>query len=304
MNFSEKIKEIRKKEGISQEQLAERIGVSRQAITKWETGKGLPDVENMVIIAEIFKTTIDELLMDSVKKAAPGTSVYTSETIYDIDCEKHFDINIGSASAILLSSGKDEKLHIKLSSETLENLDSTFKIKLDEKKSRLDVICLNKNKLSRYEAEESLTVEIMLPDKYSDSCEIEASVKLLEISNLHLNRLEYDGDAEEVLISESSGSLELTAKTDYEITVDKITGRLDINQWKAKTILHIPEEKLVSVVNKGRKCKVYYLKDGKETEYGKDAEMGKGTEQENPGDGENEISVSGIFSELVVDVTK
>ena len=57
MNFSEKLKEIRKNEGLSQEQLAEKIGVSRQAITKWETGKGLPDVENMVIIAEIFKTT-------------------------------------------------------------------------------------------------------------------------------------------------------------------------------------------------------------------------------------------------------
>ena len=39
MNFSEKLKEIRKKEGISQEQLAEKIGVTRQAITKWETGK-------------------------------------------------------------------------------------------------------------------------------------------------------------------------------------------------------------------------------------------------------------------------
>ncbi|MDE7254063.1 MAG: helix-turn-helix domain-containing protein, partial [Acetatifactor sp.] len=88
MNFSEKLKEIRKKEGISQEQLAERIGVSRQAITKWETGKGLPDVENMVIIAEIFKTTLDELLMDSITQAAPETSVYTSETIYDIDREK------------------------------------------------------------------------------------------------------------------------------------------------------------------------------------------------------------------------
>ena len=194
MNFSEKLKEIRKKEGISQEQLAEKIGVSRQAITKWETGKGLPDVENMVIIAEIFKTTIDELLMDSVTKAAPETSVYTSETIYDIDCEKHFDVNIGSAATIMLSSGDDEKLHIKLSSETLENLDSMFKIKLDEKKNKLDVVCMNKTKLSRYEAEESLMVEIAFPRKYSESCEVEASVKLLTIKNLHLNRLEYDGE--------------------------------------------------------------------------------------------------------------
>ena len=292
MNFSEKLKEIRKKEGISQEQLAERIGVTRQAITKWETGKGLPDVENMVIIAEIFKTTIDELLTDSVAKGAPETLVYISETVYDIDCEKHFDVNIGSAATIMLSSGDDEKLHVKLSSETLENLDSMFKIKLDDKKNKLDVICLNKNKLSRYEAEESLTVEIILPNKYSDHCEIEASVKLLAINNLHLNQLEYDGDAEQVLISDSSGSLELTAKTDYEITVDKITGRLDINQWKAKAIIHIPEENIVNVINKGRKCKVYYVKEGKAAECEKVA------------DSENEISVSGIFSELIVDLLR
>ncbi|MCM1103008.1 MAG: helix-turn-helix domain-containing protein [Clostridium sp.] len=292
MNFSEKLKEIRKNEGISQEQLAERIGVSRQAITKWETGKGLPDVENMMIIAEIFKTTIDELLMDSIKKEPQESNVYTSETIYDIDCEKHFDVNIGSAAAILLSTGDDEKMHIKLSSETLKNLDSMFKIKLDDKKNKLDVVCLNKNKLSRYEAEEALTVEITLPNKYSDHCEIAASVKLLAIRNLHLNRLEYDGDAEQVLISNSSGSLEFTAKTDYEITVDQVTGRLDMNQWKAKAVIHIPEENMVNVVNKGRKCKVYYVKDGKTAECGNIADM------------ENEIRISGIFSELVVDLIK
>ena len=290
MNFSEKLKEIRKKEGISQEQLAERIGVTRQAITKWETGKGLPDVENMVIIAEIFKTTIDELLMNSVTKETPEPSAYTSETIYDIDCEKHFDVNIGSAAAIMLSSGDDEKLHVKLSSETLANLGSMYKIKLDDRKNKLDVICLNKNKLSRYEAEESLTVEIILPDKYSNHCEIAAGVKLLAISNLHLNRLEYDGAAEQVLISDSSGSLEFTAKTNYEITVDKITGRLDINQWKAKALIHIPEENIVNVRNKGRKCNVYYVKEG------------KAAECENAADSENEISISGIFSELVVDL--
>lgn len=62
MDFGEKLKEIRRNEGMSQEQLAEKIGVSRQAITKWETGRGLPDVENMVILAEIFKMTLDELV--------------------------------------------------------------------------------------------------------------------------------------------------------------------------------------------------------------------------------------------------
>lgn len=292
MNFSEKLKEIRKDKGLSQEQLAEKIGVSRQAITKWETGKGLPDVENMVIIAEIFKTTLDELLRDSAIKQESEKPVFISETIYDIDCEKHFDINIGNASAVILSSGTDEKLHIKLSSEALENLDAMFKIKLDEKKNKLDVNCLNKNRLSRYEAEDSLKVEIILPDKYSDHCEIEASVKLLVVRDLHLRRLEYDGDAEQVLISNSSGSLEFTAKTDYDITVDKITGRLDINQWKAKAIVHIPENNIVKVINKGRKCNVYYVKNDNVIEY------------ENFADDKNELSVSGIFSELIVDLTK
>lgn len=292
MNFSEKLKEIRKNEGLSQEQLAEKIGVSRQAITKWETGKGLPDVENMVIIAEIFKTTLDELLRDSAAKQERETPVFVSETIYDIDCEKHFDVNIGNAAAILLSSGTDEKLHIKLSSETLENLDTMFKIRLDEKKNKLDVKCLNKNKLSRYEAEDSLMVEITLPDKYSDHCEIEASVKLLMIEGLHLRRLEYDGTAEQVVISDSSGSLEFTSKTDYDITIDKITGTLDINQWKAKAIVHLPEDHIVNVINKGRKCDVYYMKEDHVIEY------------ENVTNGEDKLSVSGIFSELIVDLTK
>lgn len=290
MNFSEKLKEIRKNEGLSQEQLAEKIGVSRQAITKWETGKGLPDVENMIIIAEIFKTTLDELLRDSAAKQESEKPVFISETIYDIDCGKHFDINIGNASAIILASGTDEKLHIRLSSETLENLETMFKVKLDEKKNKLDVSCLNRNKLSRYEAENSLKIEIILPDKYSDHCEIEASVKSLVIRNLHLRHLEYDGNAEQVLISNSSGSLEFTTKTDYDITVDKITGRLDINQWKAKAIVHIPENNIVHVINKGRKCNVYYVRDGNVTEY------------ENLADDQNELSVSGISSELIVDL--
>lgn len=292
MNFSEKLKVIRKNEGLSQEQLAEKIGVSRQAITKWETGKGLPDVENMVIIAEIFKTTLDELLKDSVAEKESKSSRYTSETIYDIDCEKHFDINIGNAAVIKLSSGTDEKLHIRLSSEDFENLDTMFKIKLDEKKNKLDVNCVNKNKLSRYEMEDSLTVEIILPDKYTDHCELEASVRLLEIHKLHLRRLEYDGAAEQVLISDSSGSLEFTGKTDYDITVDKITGRLDINQWKAKAVVHIPEKNIVKVVNKGRKCNLYYIEGDKTIEY------------ENISDSKNELSVSGISSELIVDLVK
>lgn len=62
MTFAEKLKSIRKQTGMSQEQLAEKLGVSRQAVTKWETDAGIPDIENIMAISALFDISIDELL--------------------------------------------------------------------------------------------------------------------------------------------------------------------------------------------------------------------------------------------------
>lgn len=51
MNISEKIRKARKSSGYSQEQFAEKLCVSRQAVTKWETGKGIPDIDNLKSIS-------------------------------------------------------------------------------------------------------------------------------------------------------------------------------------------------------------------------------------------------------------
>ena len=68
MDFGDKLKQYRLNKGLSQEQFAEKIGVSRQAITNWETKRGLSDVENMIILTEIFKLALDELVLEEVKK--------------------------------------------------------------------------------------------------------------------------------------------------------------------------------------------------------------------------------------------
>ena len=62
MTLGQKLKEIRKKFGLSQEQLAEIMNVSRQAITKWETDAGLPDTENLKELSRIFEISINYLL--------------------------------------------------------------------------------------------------------------------------------------------------------------------------------------------------------------------------------------------------
>lgn len=64
MTLGEKLKELRKRFGLSQGQLAEIINVSRQAITKWETDGGIPDISNLQELSKVFGITVDYLLND------------------------------------------------------------------------------------------------------------------------------------------------------------------------------------------------------------------------------------------------
>ena len=66
MTFGEKLKEARQKAGLSQEQLSEKLHVSRSAVAKWETGKGMPDIENLKAAAQLLNVSIDYLLDDRV----------------------------------------------------------------------------------------------------------------------------------------------------------------------------------------------------------------------------------------------
>lgn len=64
MVFAEKLKQLRTKSEYSQEQLAELLNVSRQAVAKWELGKGMPDIANLKAIAALFDVTVDSLIDD------------------------------------------------------------------------------------------------------------------------------------------------------------------------------------------------------------------------------------------------
>lgn len=62
MEFHEKIQELRKQEGLTQEELAEALFVSRTAVSKWESGRGYPNIDSLKAIAKFFGVTIDNLL--------------------------------------------------------------------------------------------------------------------------------------------------------------------------------------------------------------------------------------------------
>jgi transcriptional regulator with XRE-family HTH domain/predicted membrane protein len=65
--FGEKLFKLRKQKGLSQETLAEALGTTRQAISKWENGQGFPETEKLLMIGNIFEVSIDYLLKDSVE---------------------------------------------------------------------------------------------------------------------------------------------------------------------------------------------------------------------------------------------
>ena len=62
MEFNEKLQELRKQGGLTQEELASKLYVSRAAISKWESGRGYPSIDSLKAIAGLFSVTLDELL--------------------------------------------------------------------------------------------------------------------------------------------------------------------------------------------------------------------------------------------------
>lgn len=67
MKFEEKLQSLRKKSNLSQEALADKLGVSRQAVSKWESGTSYPEMDKLTMMSKIFKCTLDDLVNDEVK---------------------------------------------------------------------------------------------------------------------------------------------------------------------------------------------------------------------------------------------
>lgn len=86
MRFEEKIVELRKAKGLSQEELAEQLGVSRQAVSRWELGQTLPDIINLVQLCELFGVSADYLVRE--EEQASVTSNQSAKTIARLTRER------------------------------------------------------------------------------------------------------------------------------------------------------------------------------------------------------------------------
>ena len=74
MTFQEKLLELRKRENLSQEALAEKLDISRQAVSRWEGGAAMPDAANLLQLSRLFGVSIDYLLNDDMTSPAPSSA--------------------------------------------------------------------------------------------------------------------------------------------------------------------------------------------------------------------------------------
>lgn len=84
MSLSEKLYNLRKSKGLSQEELAETLGVSRQAISKWENGSATPESDKLIAIATYFSVSLDELIgrEDFTTQTAPTAKTEKTRPLY------------------------------------------------------------------------------------------------------------------------------------------------------------------------------------------------------------------------------
>ena len=288
MTLAEKLKFLRKQAGMSQEQLAEKLGVSRQAVTKWETDAGIPDIENVIAISALFDISIDELLSNENGAKKPTDYLFESITEYDIDEPKRFDMKFGGAKQFVLTGCGSEKIRVRLASNTLSTLQSDFKVKIDDIRKRIDVDVNRRNGVSEATAKEDVSIFVQIPTPYIGKIECAVNAETVEIRSLECESVELDIKTPHIVLEDVSGTVEINCNLDMEVVCHSLNGEVDINQVSATSKIYIPKDTVFTAVTKGIGTSISYEKDGRQTE------------RFDTPDAENIIELNGIKSELVI----
>lgn len=109
MSFGEKLQQLRKEKGLSQEDLAHQLNISRQAVSKWESQNGYPEIEKMILISDLFQVSLDYLMKEDYEEHENETissfRLMTQQNIKDyLHFKKSFALGI-SCSVLLMIIG-------------------------------------------------------------------------------------------------------------------------------------------------------------------------------------------------------
>jgi transcriptional regulator with XRE-family HTH domain len=252
MLFAEKLKALRKQKGISQEGLAEKLYVSRQAITKWESGNGIPDIENLIAISALFNESLDSLLSEEKSLISKNEFLYESRTEYDLDSPKKIDLRVGIAHEVIIEKTKDEKIQVIAASNKLSYLAQQVKVKIDEDKKRMDVIVKHSTDLSDISAEENLFILVRIPEKFVADIELSAELENLKIRDITFDTIEFDGKIKNAFVTNATGHIEFNTNSNVNLEVKDVKGKIDLNHFHTISKVKFSEGQNYYLKNAGR----------------------------------------------------
>lgn len=252
MTFQEKLKTLRKQKNISQEQMAEKIHVSRQAITKWESGNGLPDIENLIAISGLFNESLDALLSEEKSLMSKHEFLYESRTAYDLDSPKKIDLKIGTAHEVIIEKTMDEKIQLIAASNKLDSLTKQVKVKIVENKRQMDVVVKHSSDLSDSAAYEHLFILVRIPVTFVADIELSARLENLKIRDITFDRIEFDGKTKNVYLTNATGHVEMNTHSNLSLEVTEARGKIDLNQVNAVSKIAFAEGQTYYLKNAGR----------------------------------------------------
>ena len=250
--LSANIKKLRKEAGLSQERMAEELCVSRQAVTKWETDGGTPDLDNLQAIARLFGVTVDSLLGgDPEEQLQPQAPLYTSVTQCDAEAQRDFDIDFGHARNVVLKGIQGEKVRVTLSSSEIEDVESLFKVRLDTGGKSVDINIVHTEEATSIQARDALDVIIELPAAWENYVELVGNATCITAEGLQAKRIELGGKYSELHVDGCAETIDVDTNQDLTITCVSLPVRLNVNQISATSKLSLPEGTAFSTRKRG-----------------------------------------------------
>ena len=142
LETANRLYELRKKNNLSQEELAEKLGVSRQAVSKWERSEASPDTDNLIALAKIYNLSLDELIYGEKEenKEEPQDNLKEDNTTEDTEDSEdvYIDINDGedkvkiSSEGIVVEEKNGNTVRINVNGKLMEKVIKKIEDKIDE----------------------------------------------------------------------------------------------------------------------------------------------------------------------------
>ena len=131
IEVANRLLEFRKKSGLSQEELADKLGLSRQSISKWERAEAAPDTDNLIELAKIYNVSLDELInvdipISSSNESQPKTEKQVNATYPNIVIKENKELDDESDNDIYLLKGGIKVVDDETDAETFYNYDNVY----------------------------------------------------------------------------------------------------------------------------------------------------------------------------------